>query len=173
MFRTFLMAAAIATLPALSPSTLLGQQAASSAAEGAAHKPMTLPKPVNLKVLPSNTSPEDLMKIMHGYSEQLGVKCTFCHAEDAAARRINFASDQKPEKNTARTMISMTNEINAKYLSQIHDPDASPAQKVVTCGTCHQGHSMPIPFKAPQHSGPRHPGMEHPGMEHPATPQQP
>jgi hypothetical protein len=129
---------------------------------------MTLPKPVNLKVLPADTSPEDLMKIMHGYSEQLGVHCTFCHAQDAATRRVNFASDQKPEKNTARTMISMTNEINAKYLSQIHDPDAAPDQKTVSCGTCHQGHSMPEPFKAPPH-----PGGEHPGMEHPATPPPP
>jgi hypothetical protein len=119
---------------------------------------MTLPKPVNLKVLPSDTSPEDLIKIMRGYSEQLGVHCTFCHAEDAATKHPNFASDQKPEKNTARTMISMTNEVNAKYLSQIHDPDASPAQKVVTCGTCHQGHSMPEVFKAPPHSETEHPG---------------
>ncbi len=167
MFRTFLMAAAIAALPAFPPSPLIAQQAPPPAGE--THKAMTLPKPVNLKVLPKDTSPEDLMKIMQGYSQQLGVKCTFCHAQDTATRRPNFASDMKADKNTARTMISMTNEINAKYLSQIHDPDAAPDQKTVSCGTCHQGHSMPMPFKPGEH----HPGMDHPGMDHPATPPQP
>jgi hypothetical protein len=146
MFRTFVLAAAIATLPVLS----LGAQAPSG---GDTHKPMTSPKPVNLKVLPKETSSEDVMKIMFGYTRQLGVKCTFCHAEDAGARHPNFASDLKPEKNTARTMMLMTQEINAKYLAQIHDPDAAPDQKTVSCGTCHRGHSMPEPFKAPEKPG--------------------
>ena len=163
MFRTFVLAAAVVTLPVLSPCALLGQQAPPASSMNGPHKPMTLPKPVNLKVLPKDTSPEDVMKIMFGYTKQLGVKCTFCHAEDAAARHPNFASDLKPEKNTARTMMLMTQEINAKYLAQIHDPDAAPDQKTVSCGTCHQGHSMPMPFKAP----------EKPGMDHPATPPKP
>jgi hypothetical protein len=60
-------------------------------------------------------------------------------------------------------MISMTNEINAKYMSQIHDPDAMEEQKTVACSTCHKGHNMPVPFKAPAHAGSEHPGMEHPG----------
>jgi Photosynthetic reaction centre cytochrome C subunit len=165
MFRMFVMAAAVATLPVLSPCALLGQQGPPpSPATGATHRPMTLPKPVNLKVLPKDTSPEDLMKIMQGFTQQLGVKCTFCHAQDAGAKFPNFASDQKPEKNTARTMISMTNEINAKYLSQIHDPDASPAEKIVTCGTCHRGHNMPVPFKAPAHAPAEKSGADHPSM---------
>lgn len=159
MFRTFVLAAAIVTLPVLSPGAPLGPQAPSSSGP---HKPMAMPKPVNLKVLPQDTSSEDVMKIMFGYSKQLGVKCTFCHAEDAAARHPNFASDLKPEKNTARTMMLMTQEINAKYLSQIHDPDAAPDQKTVSCGTCHRGHSMPEPFKASEKSG-QQPGMDHPG----------
>jgi Photosynthetic reaction centre cytochrome C subunit len=166
MFRAFVIAAAVATLPVLSPSALLGQQAPPPAAPMAGpHKPMTLPKPVNLKLLPKDISSEELMKVMRGFSQQLGVKCTFCHAADAAAGHPNFASDTKPEKNTARTMMLMTQEINAKYLSQIHDPDATPDQKTVSCGTCHQGHSMPEPFKAPAH-----PNQEHPAMDHPATP---
>jgi hypothetical protein len=163
MFRTFVMAAALVTLPVLSPGALLGQQGPPPASSTGPHKPMTMPKPVNLKVLPKDTSPEDVMKIMFGFSKQLGVKCTFCHVEDAATKRPNFASDEKPEKNTARTMMLMTQEINAKYLSQIHDPDAAPDQKTVSCGTCHRGHSMPMPFKAPGHPGQEKPGMDHPG----------
>jgi hypothetical protein len=167
MFRRFVIAAALATLSVLSPSALLGQQgAAPSPAPGATHKPMKLPPPVNLKVLPKDTSPDQLMEIMNGYGHALGVGCTFCHSRNSATMQPDFAADDKPEKNTARTMISMTNEINAKYLSQIHDPDATEADKTVTCGTCHKGHSMPIPFTG-------HAGAEHPGMGHPdAAPKQ-
>ncbi len=160
MFRTIVMAAAIATLPVLSPCALLGQEPPPAAA-GAAHKPMMMPKPVNLKVLPPNTTSDEVMKIMHGYTQQLGVHCTFCHAEDAATKHPNFASDLKPEKNTARTMMRMTEDINAKYMSQIHDPDAAPDQKTVSCGTCHRGHSMPVTF-IPEHAGAEKPGAAMP-----------
>jgi thioredoxin reductase len=163
MFRRFVMTAAIAAVFALSSSALLSQQPAPSGAPPQAHgQPMPMPKPVNLKVLPKDTSPDELMKVMRGFTQQLGVHCGFCHAVDASTHRPDFASDAKPDKNTARTMMLMTSEINAKYLSQIHDPDAMPDQKTVSCGTCHQGHSMPIPFKAPTRAGAEHPGMDHP-----------
>ncbi|HEX6494011.1 MAG TPA: c-type cytochrome [Acidobacteriaceae bacterium] len=171
MFRTFVMAAAIAAFSVLSPGALYGQEAAAPQGpppSAGAHKPMTLPKPVNLKVLPSNTTPDQVMKIMGGFSQQLGVHCTFCHAEDAATKHPNFASDLKPEKNVARTMMRMTEDINAKYMSQIHDPDAAPDQRTVTCGTCHRGHNMPVTFKPTEHGGP---GMGN--MEHPAAPPKP
>ena len=106
-----------------------------------------LPKPTNLQVLPKDTSPEDLMKIMHGFTGQLGVECEFCHERDAQTHKMNFASDKVPDKAIARTMISMTQEINAKYLSQVQDPDATPEIKTVTCGTCHHGAAMPEVFK--------------------------
>src|SRR5207302_1657645 len=94
MFRTFIMAAAIASVSVLSPCALLGQEAAAPQGppSAGAHKPMALPKPVNLKVLPPNTTPDELMKIMGGFTQQLGVHCTFCHAEDAATKHPNFAS---------------------------------------------------------------------------------
>jgi hypothetical protein len=155
MPRTFVMVAALLTFSVLSFSPLMAQEAPSSA--GAPHRSM--PKPVNLKVLPKDTSPEDVIKIMQAFSQQLGVQCTFCHSWDAAAKRPNFASDEKPEKDTARTMMLMTTEINAKYLSQIHDPDAAPDQKTVACGTCHRGHSMPVTFKPPAKPGAEPSGM--------------
>ena len=157
MPRTFVMVVTLLTLSALSSSPLLAQEGPPPSSAGAAHRPM--PKPVNLKVLPKDTSPEDLMKIMFGFSQQLGVQCTFCHVQDAATKHPNFASDEKPEKNTARTMMLMTQEVNAKYLSQIHDPDAAPDQKTVTCGTCHRGHSMPVTFKPPAKPGAEPSGM--------------
>jgi hypothetical protein len=158
MLRT-LVAAVILAVPALLPGALVGQgvapkggaQAGPPPGSGGPHGPM--PKPTNLKVLPRDTSPEDLMKVMRGFTQQLGVRCNFCHAENATTKRPDFPSDEKPEKNTARLMISMTQEMNAKYLSQIHDPDATPAQKTVTCGTCHRGHNMPQVFQAVEQPG--------------------
>jgi hypothetical protein len=114
-------------------------------AQNAPHYP-PLPRPSNLQVLPKNIPQPELMSLMRGYTKALGVECEFCHAEDPATHRLNFASDAKPDKATARIMISMTMEINKKYLSTVKDPDATPADKTVTCGTCHRGNSMPAAF---------------------------
>jgi hypothetical protein len=139
-FRTtlFLSGALIAGLP-------LAAQTPAQGAKPGQHMHQ-IPKPTNLQVLPKDIAVPDLLVIMRGYTKALGVECGFCHAEDPQAHRLNFASDAKPDKETARTMMRMTDEINAKYLSTIHDPDATTADKTVTCGTCHQGHHMPIPF---------------------------
>jgi len=127
--------------------------------EGGPHEP--LPKPTNLKVLPKNISPDDLKKIMHGIAGSLGVKCGFCHAMNPQTHKLNFASDAKPDKQIARTMMLMTRDINEKFMSQVHDPDAMPEDKHVTCGTCHRGHKMPPHFvPPPEHEGPP-PGAQH------------
>lgn len=107
-----------------------------------------MPRPKNLQVLPKDISGHDLIATMRGFTKALGVECSFCHAEDATTHHLDFASDAKPQKTTARTMMRMTAEINSKYLSTVNDPDASPEVKTVTCGTCHRGNSMPMPFSA-------------------------
>ena len=148
MPRTFVMVAALLTFSVLSYSPLLAEQASPSGGppSSAARRPM--PKPVNLKVLSKDISPEDLMKVMQGFTQQLGVQCTFCHSWDAAAKRPNFASDEKPEKDTARTMMLMTTEINAKYLSQIHDPDGvAGAEDGKLWHLSSSGQSMPAVFE--------------------------
>src|SRR5580658_5467104 len=73
----------------------------------------------NLKVLPKNISHEDLDKIMDGFKAALGVKCNFCHApfKDTTNHHLDFASDDKPEKNIARHMMRMTTKINKKFFS--------------------------------------------------------
>jgi len=113
-----------------------------------------LPKPVNLKVLPKDIAPEELMKIMRGYAGSLGVECNFCHAVNQQTHKLDFPSDAREDKGIARTMIAMTRSINDQYMTQIHDPDAMPEDKHVTCGTCHRGHSMPEHFVPP-------PGQHH------------
>jgi Photosynthetic reaction centre cytochrome C subunit len=130
-----------------------------------------MPAPTNLQVLPKDTSGPELMKVMHTFEAQVGVECGFCHASDEATHRLNFASDAKPEKATARVMMRMTHDINEKYLTQINDPDhADHPAPPVTCGTCHRGKSMPEAFAAPpdgphgpdDHHGPDAHGPEHP-----------
>ncbi|HEY0760653.1 MAG TPA: c-type cytochrome [Acidisarcina sp.] len=139
------------------PSPAAGSAAAPSAApQGAppprAHGPM--PRPTNLQILPKDISGPELIRIMHTFEAQVGVECEFCHATDPATHRLNFASDAKPEKNTARVMMRMTRDINEKYLTQIVDPDhADHPAPPVSCGTCHRGQSMPAAFAAPPEVG--------------------
>jgi hypothetical protein len=120
-----------------------------------------MPRPTNLKVLSKDIQVGDLIGIMLGYEKQLGVECEFCHTK-GAPRRLNFADDSKPEKITARTMIAMTNEINAKYLAKLKAPEQKPDQKV-NCGTCHRGHSQPISF-TPAEQQPSEPGQTPPAQ---------
>jgi hypothetical protein len=129
---------------------LMGQAAAPPAGQ---HPPM--PKPTNLQVLPKDISTDDLIKLMRGYSQALGVHCNFCHEVNEQTHKPNFAADTKEDKGFARTMIAMTQDINSKFMTQINDPDAKPADKTVTCGTCHRGNTMPAPFtpKPEDHGG--------------------
>jgi len=114
-----------------------------------------MPKPTNLQVLPKDIAPQDLMKMMVGFSQALGVRCNFCHEVNEQTHQPNFAADTKPDKKIARTMIAMTQEINTKFMTQISDPDAKPEDKTVACGTCHRGNTMPAPFvpKEGEHGG--------------------
>ena len=89
-------------------------------------KPHGPPEPKNLKILKIPAS--ELMPVMMIFSASLGVKCVFCHVEN------DFASDEKPEKETARMMIAMVHEINAKF------PDG---KMHVGCFTCHRGDKEP------------------------------
>src|ERR1700761_5961546 len=66
----------------------------------------------NLKVLPKHITHQQLENVMHEWSASLGVHCDFCHARDEAAKRMDFASDAKPEKKMAREMFEMMNKIN-------------------------------------------------------------
>jgi Photosynthetic reaction centre cytochrome C subunit len=113
-----------------------------------AHMHPANPKPVNLKVLPKDINPDTLHEMMHGYSNDLGVKCGYCHADAASGTGTDFASDAKPEKAIARYMIAMTENINANYLAKAMPGDA---KAKATCGTCHRGSAQPAPFVPSAH----------------------
>ena len=112
--------------------------------------PHQMPAPSNLKVLPRSLSGQQVHEIMHKWSGELGTTCKTCHAIDPknigpdGKPRLDYAVDTKEEKQTARKMFQMVEEINSKYISKI-DSSGAP----VTCGTCHRGHLGPEPYIVP------------------------
>ena len=71
----------------------------------------------------------EVIPAMEFMSASLGVGCDYCHTEDRA-------SDTKEEKHTAREMIAMQRDINAKNFR---------GRNIVTCASCHGGHTRPVP----------------------------
>jgi len=110
----------------------------------------------NLQILPKGISHDDLDSVMHHFTASLGVKCGYCHVGDPATRKMDFAKDDKPEKQIARKMMLMTIDINKNHFQQIAESmdsgklapstDTSAFSymlKYVTCYTCHRGDPHP------------------------------
>ena len=55
----------------------------------------------------------------------------------------NFASEEKPEKLTARRMLEMTKGINKQFFPDHKPKDGESVLGRVTCYTCHQGERTP------------------------------
>lgn len=111
----------------------------------------------NLKVLPQNISHDELVATMRSFARSLGVNCGGCHVPmPGQANKLDFVSDAKPEKTVARTMIVMTRNINANYISKVAMSD-EPDEKgtAVTCYTCHRGHAHPDNTLPPPPAEPR------------------
>jgi tetratricopeptide (TPR) repeat protein len=96
------------------------------------------PEYKNLKVLPPDTTRPQLTAIMHGFTDSLGVRCDFCHA--GANGKMDFASDEKDEKKSARAMMKMTWAINKDSLPTL---EGMSKDAEVTCYTCHRGSKHP------------------------------
>ncbi len=103
-------------------------------------------KPVNLKILPKDISEKELHDVMRNYSRSLGVHCNYCHvAKEVPGQsrpQMDFASDDKKEKNTAREMMKMTAAINSDHLGKIKTM-GDPLEQI-QCVTCHMGRTTPI-----------------------------
>lgn len=95
-------------------------------------------KITNLKVLPKETTPEQIMTIMRTYSASMGAGCPMCHKGQPGQpfSTFDFADDGKENKEVARAMIRLTNDINAKYPEAF--PEATADDPPVTCATCHR-----------------------------------
>lgn len=96
------------------------------------------PEYKNLKVLPPDTTRPRMTVIMHGFTDALGVHCDFCHA--GANGKMDFASDEKDEKKSARVMMKMTWAINKDTLPAL---EGMSKDAEVTCYTCHRGAKQP------------------------------
>jgi hypothetical protein len=112
-----------------------------------------------------------LIPMMNLMSASLGVKCDFCHTFKDG--RLDPAPDDKPEKKTAREMLTMTLNINKTTFD---------GRSEVSCFTCHGGRTrpvgvpvLPLPEAAPRPgrggpAGPGGPGAGAPASQ-PAAPQ--
>jgi len=79
--------------------------------------------------------------------EQLAAQAAAAAAPPAAGRgrgrgrgagpQMDFAADDKRQKQTARLMLTLVNDINARLSSEIHKPAADIVK--VRCATCHRG----------------------------------
>jgi hypothetical protein len=85
----------------------------------------------NIQVL-QGTPADQLVLGMHLIEGELGVDCVYCHVSHDGA---TFYRDDRPAKQTARKMMVMVKEINQNTFG---------GQQVVTCYTCHQGHTLPV-----------------------------
>jgi tetratricopeptide (TPR) repeat protein len=129
--------------------------------------------PRNLQILPKDTPPQDVAAVMQQFTRALGVQCTYCHvqrtapllsAEEAAAQaaaappagrgrgrgpagpQMDFAADDKRQKQTARVMLALTNDLNARIGTLSTVPGFTRAGASLTrvqCATCHRGVTNP------------------------------
>ena len=114
------------------------------------------PRPTNLQVLPKDLTGRQVRDIMEKWQGSLGVHCEFCHTADPknvgpnGRPRMDFANDSKPDKQIARIMYTMTQQINKDTISKAMDLDPDGMGSPVTCGTCHRGNKMPEEFVIPR-----------------------
>ena len=100
----------------------------------------------NLKILPKNTTKEQMDSVMHHFSASLGVRCNYCHIRNEETKKWDFASDENKHKLVARNMMVMTDKINDKYFDVTGGKKNLNAQLMVTCYTCHGGKEHPAKF---------------------------
>jgi len=91
----------------------------------------------NLQVIDKTIAPEALKAKMNSFTDELGVKCTFCHSLD------DYSKDDNKHKVDARKMIALVQfmKLNkAKYFK------ATAPDELLSCGTCHRGQKEPVQF---------------------------
>ncbi len=101
----------------------------------------------NLTVLPRDIPQPQLIAVMRAFESALGVTCEHCHVYFGQGNPMNnTASDDKPAKKTARLMMTLVRDFNAKLVTDGGKPVAQLTQ--AQCGTCHRGSAIPK-YEAP------------------------
>src|SRR5689334_11438879 len=107
--------------------------------------------------------------VMNYFATSLGRRCNFCHVNNNG--QWDYASDAKPEKNTAREMIKLVLDTNKTLQGLKLDP--------IACYTCHRGRNnpqsvptlpLPLPSPPPANAGGAATGAEAPGAAPQASP---
>jgi len=127
--------------------------------------PQQQPKKLkNIKVFPATATFDEVDHAMDQFKVDLGVKCNYCHApEKDNPRKMDMASDANPNKDIARDMMRMTDEMNKKYIATIkHTESDTTKLQLITCNTCHRG--APKPFAKPLPAPPPPPPGQGPGQ---------
>jgi photosynthetic reaction center cytochrome c subunit len=86
----------------------------------------------NIKVL-TGIPQAQLIPMMNFFAASLGVRCNYCHVNNAG--EWDYPADTKPEKNTAREMITMVLSVNKTTKGTNGE---------VSCFTCHRGRTSPV-----------------------------
>ncbi len=96
----------------------------------------------NLQVLPEDISKEELKGIMRGFTEQLDVKCSFCHTID------EYHLDDNKHKRIARDMIRLVRHLRDDRDKWFPKPkeDEQDKPEALTCWMCHHGSAEIEPF---------------------------
>jgi hypothetical protein len=111
------------------------------------------PRYKNLKVMPKNTTKQQMDSVMKHFTASLGVKCNHCHVYNEAQKSMDFASDGNEHKGIARDMMRMTSKINSKYFD-VKNSKSLEADLEMTCYTCHNGKTHPAKWPAKGQQGP-------------------
>lgn len=101
----------------------------------------------NLEVLPHDISDDELTAVMQSFEIALSMGCNDCHAKsEKDPSKLDFKSDDHPNKDITRYMMKMTAQINEQYFDVGGDfKDNYLYQEYpVTCNTCHNGHARPV-----------------------------
>lgn len=98
----------------------------------------------NVQVL-TDVSAAEFMRTQQAITQWVSPKegCGFCHTGE------DYASDAKPAKIAARTMMRMTRHLNTDWANHV-------APAGVTCFSCHRGQPIPAEVWIPQAPAPTH-----------------
>jgi len=115
-------------------------EAQGPAAQGGRGTQAPPPPMTNLQVFPKDTPRPQVVTVMQGFTQALGVRCEYCHVDEPGVK-VDMASDEKPTKKTARAMMLLTRDVNAR-IPEATGKTADQATRVA-CVTCHRGVAVP------------------------------
>jgi len=103
----------------------------------------------NLRLLDPDIEKERLVGTMKNWAAGIGQRCNYCHVGPDDLVGMDFASDEKATKRTARKMLEMSRIINRELLAEL--PTAEGRRPMVaSCYTCHRGKAKPKNIPPPQ-----------------------